>query len=442
MAAGAPAPAPESEGYIDAFAIGLTGQVYGKREPARARRRLIEDGMTMAAATLLYDCRGANPAADGPGAADGDPDALGRVIAGPVPVPWAKLPTEQVLLELVEPATGERLWYDPRKILADVVARLAADGLRPVVACELEFYLVAPERTPEGAVVPASLRRTGAPPRSKGNFSLAMVEEYADLIDAIDAAARAQDVPAGTAVSEYGPGQFEINLGHCDDPVAAADHAVLLRRIVRGVARARGDDATFMAKPFPDQPGSGMHAHVSLLGADGANLMAGEGSLLPHAVAGLQRTLCEGFGFFLPNFSAYRRLQPGMFVPLDDSWGNNNRSVAFRIPVGPDSARRIEHRVAAADASPHLVLAAVLAGLHAGIANRWSPGAETVARTANGDGAPVPRNLVAALDALAAAPILADYIPRRFLDLYRDNRMGEFEALFAAPSRVEYDFYL
>ncbi|MDO9416169.1 glutamine synthetase family protein [Pararhizobium sp.] len=431
----------DDTGYIDAFAIGISGQLYGKREPARMRDRLLSDGLNMSACALLFDARGVNPTPEGIGGADGDPDANAKVIGNLVPVPWAKMPTQQCLLELRDAASGERFWYDPRKILDDVIARLNADGLFPVVACELEFYLISATRKPDGSIAPANLRRTGAPPVSEGNFSLALVEDYADFLAEIAEAARQQGVPVGTAISEYGIGQFEINLDHSADPLAAADQAVLLRRIVTGVARARGDDATFMAKPFIEQPGSGMHIHVSLVDADGNNRMAGEGGLLHPSIAGLQRTLAEGMGFFGPNFSSYRRLKPKMFVPMDTSWGHNNRSVAFRVPTGSDTSRRVEHRVAGADASPHLVLAAVLAGMHAGIAGKWQPTPETKGFS-EGNGSVLPRNLIAAMDRLAGAEILADYIPHRFLDLYRDNRMGEFEGLFSALTPAEYDFYL
>lgn len=430
-----------ADGYIDAFAIGISGQLYGKREPARDRERLLSHGLNMSACALLFDSRGVNPVPEGIGGIDGDPDAQGRVVGNLVSVPWTRVPTQQCLIELRHAVTGERFWYDPRKILDDVVARLNADGLYPVVACELEFYLISARRTADGGVAPASLGRTGEPPRTEENFSLSLVEDYADFIADITVAARHQGVPVGAAISEYGIGQFEINLEHTNDPLAAADQAVLLKRIVRGVARARGDDATFMAKPFAGQPGSGMHVHVSLVDRGGANRMAGDNGVLLPAVAGLQRTLGEGMAIYAPNFSSYRRMKPKMFVPMDTSWGHNNRSVAFRVPTGSSKSRRIEHRVAGADASPHLALAAILAGMHAGIAGKWRPTPETIGFSP-GEPCDLPRNLISALDRMTNGTILRDYIPQEFLQLYRDNRMGEFEALFAAPTPVEYDFYL
>lgn len=429
-----------TEGFIDAFVIGIAGQPYGKREPAAMRQRLIEDGLNMSACALLFDARGVNPTPDGIGGADGDPDARARVIGNIVPVPWARYPTQQCLLELTD-AKGLPFWYDPRKILGDVVARLHADGLHPVVACELEFYLLAAQRNADGTIAPAKIPRTAGLPRTESNFSLAIVEDYADFIAEVGSAARLQGVPVGTTVSEYGISQFEITLEHQADPMAAADHAVLLRRIVTGVARSRGDDATFMAKPFIDQPGSGMHVHVSLVDADGRNVMAGHDGKLRPAVAGLQRALAESMAFFAPTFGSYRRLKPKLFVPVNASWGHNNRSVAFRIPMGGDNARRIEHRVAGADACPHLVVAAILAAMHAGIANGWQPTDETIGLSTESD-ASLPRNLIHSFDRLLSAEVIAGGIPRRFLELYRDNRLGEYEALVARPSPAEFDFYL
>ncbi len=223
----------------------------------------------------MLDVQGHGCDAQGYGGSDGDPDGICWPLPGTLaPVPWASAPTAQCLIEMRDAATGELMWFDPRKILADVVARLRADGLHPTVACELEFYLIDPKRTADGGIRPAPLARTGEVPRTALNLGMSAVEDYSEFILAVAAAAEA-GVPASTAVAEYGLGQFEINLRHVSDPVLAADHAILLKRIIQGVARARGLDATFMAKPFIDQPGNGMHVHVSMADETGRNIFAG-----------------------------------------------------------------------------------------------------------------------------------------------------------------------
>ena len=280
-------------------------------------------------------------------------------------------------------------------------------------------------------------------------MSVEQLEDYSDFILAIDTAARAQGIPASTAVAEYGLGQFEINLKHVADPLLAADHATLLKRVIRGVARARGDDVTFMAKPYMNQPGSGMHVHVSLMDKDGKNIFSAANGTdtLRSAVAGLQLTLSEALGIFAANFSAFRRFKPDNFVPVNGHWGHNNRSVAFRVPFGDGQSRRIEHRVAGADASPHLALAAILAGIDHGVMNKLVPTQPIDGK--NADSIPVPTktakmapHFLASLDALAQAKILKSYFPPDFPKLYREIKLGEFTELFSEPLSREFDYYL
>jgi glutamine synthetase len=431
--------------YVDAFMIGLNGMALGKRESASDLERIFRSGVTFSSCAAVLDVHGHGCNAFGIGGDDGDPDAIGRPVPGTlVPVPWASMPTAQCVLDMRDAETGEPVWFDPRAILAGITRRLRADGLHPVVACELEFYLIDGKRTAEGGIRPAPLKRTGEPPRSPANLSVEQVEEYADFVREVADAAQAQGIPATTAVAEYGLGQFEINLHHVADPVLAGDHAVLLKRIIRGVARGRGQDATFMAKPYMDQPGSGLHVHVSMTGADGTNLFSAKGGqeLIGSAIAGLQATLPESLAVFAPNFSAFRRYQPGLFAPLGGTWGHNNRFAAFRIPLGEGPARRVEHRVAGADASPHLALAAILAGMHHGIAERLRPTPEARGATHDGDALPLARTFFEALDRFAEAPILSRYFPERYPALYRELKLGEFADMFAAPVPREFDYYL
>jgi glutamine synthetase len=223
----------------------------------------------------------------------------------------------------------------------------------------------------------------------------------------------------------------------------AADHAVLLRRLVRGVARANGIDATFMAKPFKDQPGSGLHVHVSLVDDAGHNRFgaAGGEELLRQAIAGMQSLMFDSVALFAPNFNSFRRFL-GPYVPNTASWGSNNRSVAFRIPAASRPDTRVEHRVAGADASPHLVVAALLAGVLHGIGNRLTPlspaaqGKVTAARDPS-----FPRALWDALERVERSELLATYFPQRYLQAYAQLKRGECEALFEDTSARELDFY-
>ena len=441
---------PETR-FIDTFMMSISGQLLGKRESIKDIARIYRSGVTFSACAPLLDVRGHGHDAGRLGGTDGDPDAVGFPVAGTLaPVPWASAPTAQCVLSMRDVTKQDELWFDPRKILADVLKRLHADGFRPVVACELEFYIVDSERTAEGGIKPAKLVRTNAAPRVAQNLGVEAVEEYAPFVNAIERAAALQNIPATTAVSEYGLGQFEINLHHSDDPVKAADDAVLLRRLIRGVARSQGHDATFMAKPYLEEPGNGLHIHVSLVNEKGENLFGkteGGDALLGHAVAGLQKTLSESFSFFAPNFSAFRRYEQYNFVPVNAHWGPNNRSVALRIPHSDAKGKRIEHRASCADASPHLALAAVLAGLHYGIKNKLTPSEPITLRRADTINPPKgfktpASHFHAALDDLIKAKHITDYIPLKFLKAYRETKLGEFNELFERPVAREYDFYL
>ncbi len=436
--------------FVDTFMMGVSGQVFGKRESAKDLERIFRSGVTFSACAALLDVHGHGHNAAGLGSTDGDPDAVGFPVPGSlVAVPWASAPTAQCVLAMQDSTSGEPLWFDPRKILGDVVAALHRDGLYPVVACELEFYLVDSERTANGGIRPARIKRTAAPPHSPQNLGLDMVEDYAEFITAIEQAAALQNIPATTAVAEYGLGQFEINLHHHNDPVHAADHALLLKRLIRGIARSQGHDATFMAKPYTDQPGNGLHVHVSLCDKDGKNLFgASDGEpLLHHAIAGMQATMAESLAFFAPNFSAFRRFKAHNFVPMNAHWGHNNRSVALRVPLGEGNSKRIEHRAASADASPHLVLAAILAGLHHGIHHRLTPSAPVDLRRADEIKPPpairkMSNHFLAALEDLEGARILSSRIPSRFLKAYCETKFGEYRELFSEPGSREYDYYL
>lgn len=428
---------------VDAFVIDVNAHALGKRVPVADLAALARGGVQFSASALLHDVRGMGQGPLGIGADDGDPDGNGWPIPGTlVRVPWARRPTAQVQLDLRAAADDAPLWWDPRVLLADLVARCRAANLHPVVACELEFYLVAPERAAGGPVALAPLPRTGLPPRVAANLSVAALEEHASFLDAIRAAAVQQDLPVTSAVTEYGIGQFEINLLHIADPVKAADQAALLRRLVQGVARAAGCEATFIPKPFIDQPGSGFHLHVSITDAAGANRFGAPGgeALLRHAVAGMQALAGDSLALFAPHFNAHRRFQ-SLFVPRAATWGFNNRSVAFRLPIAGPAARRIEHRIAGADASPHLVMAAVLAGILHGVEQRLEPGPE-----AQGEVSEVQpefaAGLLAALERLEHSALLARYFPRRYLEAYAALKRGEYADLFEAIQPVELDFYL
>jgi glutamine synthetase len=219
-----------------------------------------------------------------------------------------------------------------------------------------------------------------------------------------------------------------------------------LKRAIKAAARLDGHQASFMAKPFLDAAGSGMHIHVSLVDRKGRNAFGQNGAkgetLLRQAIAGLQATMAESMAIFGANLNGFRRYRPGHNVPITPRWGHNNRSVAFRIPAGGGAARRIEHRVAGADANPYLVVAAVLAGMLHGIEGRLKPTPETRGDAGDAADPSVPFEFRAALERFAKAKILPHYIGRDVLALALDQKRAEMQKFMATISRQEYDWYL
>jgi glutamine synthetase len=351
---------------IEAFIFDLCGTAMGKRYPVEDLAALYADGLQMCAAACLLDVTGNSADPLGHGFSDGDPDADAVAIPGTLkPVPWAQRPTAQVMLRLLRPEEGRApVWFEPREVLRTIADGFARDlGLTAVAAVELEFFLTDLERDADNRPQPPRSPVTGRPHTANQVYGMGKLEEFDPILAAIEEACAAQDVPATAASAEYAPGQFELNLRHVADPVLAADHACLLRRIVKSVARSKGYDATFMSKPYPEQSGSGLHIHLSLQDADGANrfdeTVEPDETTLRHALGGLRATMGEAMALFAPNLNAYRRFAPDQFVPVTTDWAYDNRSAAFRIPSGRGPARRIEHRVAGAEANPYLIFSAM-----------------------------------------------------------------------------------
>lgn len=280
----------------------------------------------------------------------------------------------QVILKTLTPQ-HEPFWGCSRTVLENVVSRLAHQDLTAVCAFELEFHLVQPNDGGAEAFRPAE---HGEAPDAQLMYDLDALAEKAPVIADIRKGAEWADLPIDTIVKEAGPGQYEINLNHRSDALRAADDVVLLKRIVREAARRHGMIATFMAKPFMEQPGNGMHVHTSLLDGEGANVFSeSDGdNRLRHAVAGCLASLQEMALVFINTKNGFRRMAAGSYAPTRVNWGSNNRSVAVRLPAAPDAAKRLEHRVSGADANPYLVLATILQGMFDGLSKAEMPQAE------------------------------------------------------------------
>lgn len=352
----------------------LNGVLRGKRVPADQLDKMLSGAVRMPLSMCGLDIWGEDIEGGALVFETGDADGIcvptGR---GVVPMTWTRKPTALVPLWMTEDS-GAPFLGDPRRALADIVARYAAHGLTPVVATELEFYLTDPT---DDVPVPPCSPITGKRLAHDDALSLDELEHFDGFLNEVYACCRAQGIPADSAISENGAGQFEVNMRHLADPLRAADDALLFKRLVRGIARQHGFAATFMAKPYGDRAGSGFHVHFSLIDATGRNLFDNGGDdgseTMLHAVAGLLDTIQENALTFAPHENSFRRLLPGAHAPSNVAWGYENRTAAIRIPGGDHKARRIEHRVAGADANPYLVLASILGGALLGIERQMTP---------------------------------------------------------------------
>lgn len=431
--------------FFDLFFTNMTGVPRGKRLRRNEIDAVFANGRLLPGSLLVVDTAGRDTPETGLVWETGDCDWLALPIPGRLTrAPWLGDDMGQLMLSMHE-EDRTPCALDPRQVLARVLDRFAADGLRPVVACELEFYLLDERRDRRGVPVRPRATRSAHPEI----LGLAEIEDEAAFLRELWTTGDALGLPLEGAIAESGAGQFELTLGHKADALAAADDAVVFKRAVKGVARRHRREATFMAKPWTEAPGSGLHVHVSVVDADGRNMMADpapEGSdALRHALGGMRALMAESMAIFAPTMNSFRRLRRASHAPVAARWGVDNRTVALRIPAGPPAGRRIEHRVAGADAHPHLVLAAVLSGLHHGITRRIDPGEPTIGNgyaDPPGPGEALPIDWFAAVDVFGRSAMLRDYLSDAFVDAFACLKRVEQARLTAQVTDVDYDWGL
>jgi glutamine synthetase len=440
---------PDTE-VMELLIADLPGMLRGKRVRKKEFEKTFVDGFCLPGGAVLLDSLGdvisGIPWSDH----DGDPDIDAKVVPGSLaPVPWAQRASAQALFRFYS-RDGARFFADPRYVLERAAEPVRKMGLEIIMAAELEFYLLDAKTDRPTARVPRvpGIGRPQPGPQVYNTDDLWDIEPFLnDLNDVCEA----QNIPSGTATSEFAPGQFEINLHHVNDPVLACDHAVLLKRAVKAVARQHGYVACFMAKPFEEDSGSGLHVHMSLVDKNGKNYFSQgkEKMAVPpfsarfrHAIGGLAKTMAESTAIFAPNANSYRRLRPEMFAPVEPNWGVNHRNVAIRIPLSDEKNLRFEHRVAGADANPYLVTAAILAGVHYGMKNRCDPGRMVEEGQVIKVKRKIPNRWDAAIDKFAKSKVLPQYFGEEYCRLYVAHRRDESRRFHNVVSNVDFDWYL
>lgn len=431
---------PETE-IIEMILPDIGGGLRGKWITRDKFDKLLAGGLKLPLSSLLCDIWGRDVEAWVFEAGDGDgycqPDV--RTL---VAVPWHDRPMGQVLVSMGQ-VDGAPCAYDARNILSRLLARFAALGLTPVVATEMEFFLLKQEDDSMGRPEHTQADRVGGTLAAGQTYSVEVMAQMSSLMHDIRDACIVQGLPVDTLIKESAPSQYEINLHHTADALVAADQAVMLKRVIRALALKHGLRATFMAKPFGHLAGNGMHVHCSVLDSDGNNAFSDGGSegnaLLREAVAGCLGTMEEGMLLFAPNLNSYRRFQGGTHAPMAPCWGYENRTVSLRIPADTAAATRVEHRLAGADANPYLVIAAILGGILHGIEHKLQAPPPVAGNAYESVPPSLPRHWPVALARFCDSDFVREYLGAEFQHVYGLLKQQEMDEFDRQVTPLEYD---
>ncbi len=428
---------------FDLVLIDLNGIARGKIIRRHELLPIFRSGRHLPGSILGLDVTGEDVEETGLVWSDGDADRRAWPVAGSlVPLPWTSPPRGEVRLALFE-LDGTPMAAVPRHALARQVKLLEADGFHPVLAYELEFYLLDRERTADGDFQPLRLPLSGERPEGIQVYGVTELDRLEPFIEAVYRGAEAQGLPVETMISEYAQGQFELTLRH-GSALRAADDLAMLKRLLRGLAVRHGMMACFMAKPFAGRAGSGMHVHASLADAGGNNLFADRNEalspLLKQAVAGLLETMHESMLVFAPHLNSWRRFSAQSYAPTTPTWGTNNRSVAVRIPAGAPAGRHLEQRAAGIDSNPYLVGATVLAGMRRGILAKADPGPETTAYAEAG-GDELPPDWRSAIETATRSAFLREALGERLHHVFLALKRAEYRRFAAEITALERTLY-
>ncbi|HYM34102.1 MAG TPA: glutamine synthetase family protein [Steroidobacteraceae bacterium] len=426
---------------VEAIIPDMAGVARGKLMPAEKFAE--EEGMRLPESIFLQTVTGEYPEderAISPAEIDivlkGDPNAA-RV------VPWAAEPTAQVIHDSFY-SDGRPVTMAPRYVLQKILDLYAQKGWEPVVAPELEFFLVEPNTDSDYPLKPP-IGRSGRPEIGRQSYSIAAMNEFDPLFDDLYAFCEAQDIEIDTLIHEDGAAQMEVNLLH-GNALSLADQVFLFKRTAREAALRHKMFATFMAKPMAREPGSAMHIHQSVKDKRSGQNIFSDASGKPSAlffsfIAGLQKYLPSAMSLFAPNVNSYPRITRHLAAPINTQWGYDNRTAGLRVPVSTPESRRVENRVGGADANPYLALAGSLACGYLGMIEGLKP-SEPISASAYDMPFTLPRNLEESLRLLRDCKPLIEILGDRFVIAFTAVKESEYETFLKVISSWEREHLL
>ena len=437
---------PELE-KIEFIYVDFNGIPRGKNASPKTLIKAFDGGLRMPISSFVLDIWGDNPKGTGL-IMSGDGDAICRPVASSLAVtPWNSRNTAQCLVSM-EGGDGEPIYADPRHILSSVLDRFNKLNLKPVIAPEMEFYLVDKQLQknghPQMPLIPGTQRRY----EEVQLLNLSEMDDFEGFFALVEKSAHSLGIPAETAIKECAPGQFEINLLHHDDALLMADQTFLMKRLIKNCARKFNMNATFMAKPFSEEAGNGMHAHLSIVNKDGKNVVQVDKDKQPQgifaeAISGLLKTTPDFLSFYAPHSNSYRRLVHNAdHAPTTLSWGNENRTALIRLPEASSEATRLEFRLPSADSNPYLVFASILSSVLSGITEKYPLDKETLGNAHAQHEPALAITWREAVHKTSESLIVKDFFGERFQKSYQCVKESEIKRFESTITDFEYNSYL
>jgi|TARA_B000000475_G_scaffold208992_1_gene171019 glutamine synthetase len=437
---------PELE-KIEFIYVDFNGIPRGKNASPKTLIKASEGGLKMPISSYVLDVWGDNPKGTGL-VMSGDGDAICRIVESSLAItPWSSRNTAQCIVSM-EDGNGDAIYADPRNVLNSILSRFKNLGLRPVIAPEMEFYLIDKQLQknghPQMPLIPGTNRRY----EEVQLLNLSEMDDFEEFFELVEKSAISLGIPAETAIKECAPGQFEINLLHHDDALLMADQAFLMKRLIKNCARKFNLNATFMAKPFSEEAGNGMHAHLSIIDKDGKNIFKVNKNKQPQgvfasAIAGLLKNAPDFLSFYAPHSNSYRRLVHNAdHAPTTLSWGNENRTALVRLPEASNKATRLEFRLPSADSNPYLVFASILASVLNGIENEFNLEKETIGNAHAQHEPELGITWREAVHKTSVSSVVKEFFGDRFQQSYQCVKESEIKRFESTITDFEYNSYL